>query len=152
MSDLLSMLPKLEQGKTLYCPVWHTYLRPTGNDEVERTQYLMEGEWAKPRTLTITGLKEVIVRHKQHQEEEHASYVKYKEELKGYDVVLPFGKHKGMRLSEVPDSYLSWLSEQTWENNFPKCAVNYRNLHDFLDEWEGNYDEDLDFDWEVESN
>ncbi len=33
--------------------------------------------------------------------------------------VMPFGKHKGAKLSDVPASYLLWLFEQTWIKDWP---------------------------------
>ena len=34
--------------------------------------------------------------------------------------VIPFGRFKGHRIGEVPDSYLIWLSESDWfEKKFP---------------------------------
>jgi len=34
---------------------------------------------------------------------------------------MPFGKYQGMRLSEVPKSYLEWLVLQEWcKPKFPK--------------------------------
>ena len=33
--------------------------------------------------------------------------------------VLPFGVHKGTKLSLVPASYLLWLFEQTWIKDWP---------------------------------
>ena len=149
MNSLLALLPELEQGKTLFCPNWHTYLRPIGNGEVERTQYLMEGEWAKPRTLNIEALKQTILQHEQHLEKQRANHAKDREELKSYNIILPFGKHRGKHLSEVPSDYLDWLSQQNWENEFPKNAMNYSRLHSAL-ELGDDYDEDLDFAWEVE--
>lgn len=36
------------------------------------------------------------------------------------EAVLPFGKFRGCRIGEVPDSYLVWLSENDWfEKKYP---------------------------------
>jgi hypothetical protein len=45
------------------------------------------------------------------------------------DTRMPWGKHKGERLGDIPDKYFRWLSEQDW-----------------IDKWEGlsNYIDDLD--------
>jgi len=31
-----------------------------------------------------------------------------------HDVIMPFGKYKGLRISEVPIKYLDWLIGQDW--------------------------------------
>lgn len=154
MSDLLTMLPELEQGKTLYCSVWHTYLTPTGNGEVERTQYLMEGEWAKPRTLHIDQLRDAAILNNQRIAEQHAQHTKDKADFKAAsEMVLPFGKHKGKRISEVPQDYVEWLAKQPpRKGGMSEHASNYLHLKEFLDGWpydEGNHD--FDYDWEVEN-
>lgn len=30
------------------------------------------------------------------------------------DSIMPFGKHKGQRLGEVPDHYWRWFLQQEW--------------------------------------
>jgi len=30
------------------------------------------------------------------------------------DITMPFGKHKGELLCDLPDNYISWLLEQDW--------------------------------------
>ena len=35
------------------------------------------------------------------------------------DSIMPFGKHKGQKLANVPASYLLWL-RQAWEENPPQ--------------------------------
>lgn len=32
------------------------------------------------------------------------------------DPILPFGKHKGQKVSDVPVEYLDWLIGQSWLN------------------------------------
>lgn len=43
------------------------------------------------------------------------------------DDLMPFGKHKGERLGDVPDDYLRWLGKQNWIDNFPDLS-DYINL------------------------
>ena len=33
--------------------------------------------------------------------------------------LMPFGKHKGERLCDIPASYFLWLSGQDWLDKFP---------------------------------
>jgi len=35
------------------------------------------------------------------------------------DTIMPWGKHKGVRLEEVPGDYLYWLSQQKWIVEWP---------------------------------
>lgn len=35
------------------------------------------------------------------------------------DSPMPFGKHKGMRLGDIPDSYWMWFLDQTWSSQWP---------------------------------
>lgn len=35
------------------------------------------------------------------------------------DTAMPFGKHKGTPLREVPPEYLMWLAEQDWLEDWP---------------------------------
>jgi len=32
---------------------------------------------------------------------------------------MPFGKHKGVDMDQVPATYLDWLHGQDWIKNFP---------------------------------
>ena len=43
------------------------------------------------------------------------------------DNLMPFGKWKGQRLGEVPDSYWKWFLRQDWCDRYPKL-VEYANL------------------------
>lgn len=45
------------------------------------------------------------------------------------DSKMPFGKHKGKRLGDVPDSYWRWFLEQDWCDEWPDL-VEYANLID----------------------
>jgi uncharacterized protein (DUF3820 family) len=42
---------------------------------------------------------------------------------------MPFGKYKGQRLGEVPDSHWRWFLAQEWCDEWPKL-VEYANLID----------------------
>ncbi len=39
------------------------------------------------------------------------------------DITLTFGKHKGEKLSDVPNNYKAWLSEQDWIDDSIKLAL-----------------------------
>jgi len=43
------------------------------------------------------------------------------------DSIMPFGKHKGTRLGDVPDAYWSWFLGQDWCDDWPDL-VEYANL------------------------
>lgn len=43
------------------------------------------------------------------------------------DDKMPFGKHKGERLGEVPDSYWLWFLKQDWCDQWPDL-VEYAKL------------------------
>ena len=43
------------------------------------------------------------------------------------DDLMTFGKYKGFRLGEVPDSYFRWFLEQDWSSDFPEL-VQYAKL------------------------
>lgn len=45
------------------------------------------------------------------------------------DDKMPFGKHKGERLGDVPDSYWRWFLGQQFCDNYPDL-VQYANLVD----------------------
>lgn len=36
---------------------------------------------------------------------------------------LPFGKHRGIKLRDVPDSYLNWCEEKLKDDDFHEWAV-----------------------------
>lgn len=39
------------------------------------------------------------------------------------DITLAFGKYKGKKLSDVPNNYKAWLSEQDWIDDSTKLAL-----------------------------
>jgi len=43
------------------------------------------------------------------------------------DDTMPFGKHKGQRIGDVPDSYWRWFLQQDWCDEWPHL-VKYANL------------------------
>ena len=45
------------------------------------------------------------------------------------DSIMPFGKYKGQKLGEVPDSYLRWFLGQDWCDQWPEL-LEYANLID----------------------
>lgn len=44
------------------------------------------------------------------------------------DMPMPFGKHRGTPLREVPADYLIWFAEQEWSNSWPEVEA-YVNKH-----------------------
>lgn len=42
------------------------------------------------------------------------------------DSPMPFGKHRGQRLGDVPDAYLRWFLNQSWCDEWPDL-VTYAN-------------------------
>jgi hypothetical protein len=46
------------------------------------------------------------------------------------NTLMPFGKHKGKKISHIPDEYLLWL----WGELELKCSSFARPLKDYLDE------------------
>lgn len=43
------------------------------------------------------------------------------------DDKMPFGKYKGQKLGDVPDSYWQWFIEQDWCDEWPDL-VEYANI------------------------
>ena len=43
------------------------------------------------------------------------------------DDSMPFGKHKGERLGDVPDGYFTWMLKQPWCDEWPHL-VEYANV------------------------
>jgi hypothetical protein len=48
------------------------------------------------------------------------------------ELTMPFGKHRGKHLNNVPATYLMWFLEQPWSDKWPKvktyCIENYEAL------------------------
>lgn len=50
----------------------------------------------------------------------------------GTQVVIPFGKHKGLTLEDIPCTYLDWLVGEEWfQDKFPDL---YSDVGDYLDD------------------
>ncbi len=47
---------------------------------------------------------------------------------------MPWGKHKGTQLEEVPADYLLWLSEQKWIASWPGLLAYLRKNMDIIEE------------------
>jgi uncharacterized protein (DUF3820 family) len=50
-------------------------------------------------------------------------------------ITIPFGKHKGQNLDDVPDSYLIWLLKQDWvETKFSRLYNRLLELEPLLED------------------
>lgn len=60
--------------------------------------------------------------------------------------LMPWGKHKGQKLSECPPSYLLWLYEQPWIKDWPGLYAYLKKNEDLLisEKNEGRNDDDED--------
>jgi len=59
------------------------------------------------------------------------------------DQIMPFGKHFGEHMSEVPTSYLQWaLEKMTFKNKRLKSDIQteYDSRDDWVNPEEGHYD------------
>lgn len=48
------------------------------------------------------------------------------------ETVMPFGKHNGTKLKDVPASYLLWLFEQPWIKDWPGLYAYLKKNEDLL--------------------
>lgn len=48
------------------------------------------------------------------------------------DKVMPWGKHKGSMLRELPAAYLLWLFEQQWIKDWPGLYLYLKKNEDLL--------------------
>lgn len=48
------------------------------------------------------------------------------------NTLMPWGVHKGKKLSELPASYLLWLYEQTWIKDWPGLHAYLKKNEDLL--------------------
>jgi len=54
------------------------------------------------------------------------------------DVIMPFGKHKGKKLSEIPVEYMDWLIGQDWLKWFAQGDLR-NSIEEYLEgcaEWQ----------------
>lgn len=47
--------------------------------------------------------------------------------------LMPFGKHKGLSMMEVPASYLDWLIDQDWIKDWPAVKNYIEDNKDVID-------------------
>lgn len=55
-------------------------------------------------------------------------FLGYKQKPLSDDFIFYFGKYKGLRLDQVPVSYLQWLTKQSWTKQNLKDACHQRIL------------------------
>lgn len=48
--------------------------------------------------------------------------------------IIPFGKFKGKRLTEVPEKYIHWLFQKDWLPKFPSLYLAVKNHIDKMNE------------------
>jgi len=48
------------------------------------------------------------------------------------DTLMPWGKHQGVKMSDVPASYLLWLYEQPWIKDWKELHAYLRANEDLL--------------------
>ena len=61
------------------------------------------------------------------------------------DSPMPFGKHEGVKMRDVPASYLDWLRGQPWIKSWPAVHAYIRRNEDVIDEELEDEDEDPPF-------
>jgi len=59
------------------------------------------------------------------------------------ETLMPWGKHKGTPLSDVPGSYLAWLIEQPWIKDWPGLHSYLKSIEDDLIAERAEDDDDL---------
>lgn len=47
---------------------------------------------------------------------------------------MPFGVHKGKQMDQVPASYLDWLHDQSWINDWPRVKRYIENNRRHIDQ------------------
>jgi hypothetical protein len=53
------------------------------------------------------------------------------------DLVMPFGKHRGTRIGDLPSSYLKWLAETCDKDDICEAAdAEYNWRTDHSEHWE----------------
>ena len=56
------------------------------------------------------------------------------------DDLMPWGKHKGVRLGDIPDSYWRWFLEQDWRDTWPDLLEYAKLVEDAEDDYEVDED------------
>jgi uncharacterized protein (DUF3820 family) len=59
-------------------------------------------------------------------------------------MIMPFGKHKGEPMDEVPASYLDWLHGQSWIGDWPEVLKYIKDHKHSIREELGLNEEDVD--------
>jgi hypothetical protein len=60
--------------------------------------------------------------------------------------IMPFGKHAGKKLEQVPASYLLWFDEQDWSHKYPKLEAYVAKHRELLEDQVQEGDECVSFD------
>lgn len=50
------------------------------------------------------------------------------------EYVMPFGKHKGAFLKDVPADYLCWFADQEWADKWPELLAYCKKNRQVLEE------------------
>ena len=50
------------------------------------------------------------------------------------DTQMPFGKHKGTKMKDVPSDYLDWLHGQFWVSDWPTVLAYIEKMRDVIDD------------------
>lgn len=58
------------------------------------------------------------------------------------DTLMPWGKHKGTKMIEVPGDYLYWLSEQKWILDWPGLHAYLKKNADIIEEEAAKVDQE----------
>ena len=52
------------------------------------------------------------------------------------DVEMPFGKHKGQSIHDIPSPYFRWLLDQDWfEQQYPEIMTEVEGLLEWRDKY-----------------
>ena len=57
------------------------------------------------------------------------------------DYIMPWGKHKGMLVSDLPEDYVMWLADQEWAyNHSAVCDAIVRRAIKIAKKWVDDYE------------